>query len=168
MERRLARNVIILLLLGLWMAFPALASPLGAPGEGQITSLIMAGAQNPGDPIEIDSTVEATTKCQKTNLYYEVYSPTMVLVDTRQVDPPKLDPGDTFDDSWSTYNTPETGDYTVTLCWSTGQSPNCNIDYAETTAWSVPTLGAGLSLLGLGLLAGWLWKRRSDFSEAAL
>lgn len=152
------------MILSMWPGLPGLASPPSAPGEGQITSLTVVGAQNPGDPIDIDSSVLATTKCQNTNLYYEVYSPTMVLVDTREVDPPKLDPGETYDDSWSTYNTSETGDYTVTLCWSTGGSKNCNIDYAETTVWSVPTLGAALSMLSLGLLAVWLYRRRADFS----
>jgi hypothetical protein len=166
MERRLARSALILVLLGVCTVIPVSASPLSAPGEGQITSLVMVGAENPGDPIEIDSSVLATTKCQNTNLYYEVYSPSMVLVDTRLVDPPTLDPGETFSDSWSTYNTPETGDYTVTLCWSTGYSPNCNIDYAETTAWSVPTLGLGLSLAALVLLIAWLWQRRGDFRGA--
>jgi hypothetical protein len=85
--------------LSFWSARPSLASPRRALGEGQITSLVMVGAQNPGDPIDIDSSILATTKCQNTNLYYEVYSPTMVLVGTRQVDPPTLNPGDTFDDS---------------------------------------------------------------------
>ena len=166
MDGRFLRSVLILILISLCTVIPASARPIGAPGEGEITSLVVVGAQNPGDPIEIDSSVLAITKCQQTNLYYEVYSPTMVLVDTRQLEPPALDPGESFDDSWSTYNTPETGDYTVSLCWSTGQSQMCNIDYAETTAWSVPTLGAGLSLVALGLFALWLWKRRADFREA--
>lgn len=167
MKGRAAFAVLMVLTLSFWVGRPSAAAPLRTPGEGQITSLVMVGAQNPGDPIDIDSSVLATTKCQNTNLYYEVYSPTMVLVDTRWADPPKLNPGDTFDDSWSTSNTPEPGDYTVTLCWSTGASSNCNIDYAETTAWSVPTLGAALSILGLGFVAAWLYRRRADFAEAA-
>jgi hypothetical protein len=167
MRTRMLPVLLLIMALSFWIGRPVAAAPLRAPGEGQITSLIMAGAQNPGDPIDIDSSVLATTKCQNTNLYYEVYSPTMVLVDTRQVGPPKLDPGESYDDSWSTYNTPETGDYTVTLCWSTGASPNCNIDYAETTAWSVPTLGAGLSILALCLTGLWLYLHRADFAGAA-
>jgi hypothetical protein len=55
----------------------------------------------------------------------------------------------------------------LTLCWSAGGSSNCNIDYAQTTAWSVPTLGAALSILGMGLMGIWLYRRKADFARVA-
>lgn len=162
----LSRKVIILLLtiiLSAILVQPTLAGPLGAPNKGEILQLLVQGAENPGDPIVIDSLSVANEKVPNSNFYYEVYSPSMVLLDTHEVKPGWMDPGDTFPDNWQSYNTPDTGNYTVTLCWSTGQAHNCDIDYVETIEYSVPTMGVGLSLLAASFLGVLLWRNRDHF-----
>jgi hypothetical protein len=159
-------GIAILLLVG--MVGPAFAGPLGQAIKGDIHSFTAIGATNPGDPINISSLVHAHQKIQNSNLYYEVYSPSMTLVDTREIDPGNMAIDDTFSDSWSTYNTPEIGNYTITLCWSTGGSHNCDIDYAEIIIFSVPTIGFGLTIVALGLLGLFLWQNRRQFSEVRI
>jgi hypothetical protein len=74
--------------------------------------------------------------------------------------------GQIVNDAWSTSNTPETGTYTVTLCWSTGASTNCNIASASTSFYSVPTLGRVLGLTGGALIAIWIWGNRRALALA--
>ncbi len=123
----MSRRFIILLVTLIFCAISVqstLAGPLGAPNKGEILELLVQGAENPGEPLVIDSHSEAYEKIPNSNFYYEVYSPSMVLLDTRQVNPGRMAIGDTLDDHWQSYNTPDTGNYTVTLCWSTGQAQN--------------------------------------------
>lgn len=148
------------------VALPAAAAPTRA-NTGTVTSLIGSGAENPGDPISISSQVRADSRVTNSNLYYEVYAPGGALVDTHQTNPPSFQAGDTFFDSWSTSNTPASGTYTVTLCWSTGNAKNCDITSATTSFYSVPTLGTALTGLGGLLLAGFLWRNRRLFEQGA-
>jgi hypothetical protein len=160
--------VIIGILAVILFAVPTYAKPSGAPGEGIIESLTAQGASDPGNPIHIESTVRAIKKVQSSNLYYEVYccSPDyLTLTDSRMTTPPSLQADETYDDSWDA-NSPETGTYKVTLCWSTGSSQNCNIDYVDTTIWSVPTIGTGLSLFGVLLISYWIWQKFREFQES--
>lgn len=150
----------------LTVVFPAGAAPTRA-NTGTITSLIGSGAENPGDPILISSQVRADSRVTNSNLYYEVFAPGGVLVDSHQTNPPSFEPGDTFSDSWSTSNTPSSGTYSVTLCWSTGNAKNCDISSATTSFYSVPTLGTALTGLGALLLAGYLWHNRRLFYQEA-
>jgi hypothetical protein len=142
--------------------------PAVAAGEGVILSLAGIGASQPGDPINISSSVQALSDIQNSNLYYTVTAPSGALVAQRTFDPGRLSAGQIVNDAWSTSNTPETGTYTVTLCWSTGGSQNCNIASASTTFYSVPTLGWGLRVAGSGLIAIWIWRNRRSlaFAEA--
>ena len=152
--------------------FLAISTPLSAEAvparsvTGEITSLTATGASDPGDPIQISSSSEAKSSLEKTNLYYEVFDEAGTLVATRQYNADRLEAGDVVNDNWSTTNTPTTGTYTVTLCWSTGQAHNCDIDYVETSFYSVPSLGWPLTVVAVGLLSLFILRRKSDFSEA--
>lgn len=147
-----------------------LAAPLGvawAQGNvGTIVSLVGTGAGTPGNPIQISSTVRADSTIQNSNLLYKLYSPGGALLLSRKISAPNnMDPGETFDDAWSYSNPPTTGDYTVTLCWSTGNAENCDIASSSTGFYSVPTLGWTLSVISLALLAVFLHRRRREFAR---
>ncbi len=76
---------------------------------------------------------------------------------------------ETRNDTWETVNSgwPE-GDYTISICWSTGNSQKCDIDGPLTTSVHfVPTLGWGLSLVGLAFLIFIVWRRRGEFEPTA-
>jgi hypothetical protein len=72
---------------------------------------------------------------------------------------------ETRNDQWETVNTdwPE-GDYTISICWSTGNAQNCNIAGPRTTTVHfVPTLGWGLTVVMVGVLLFGFWRRRKAF-----
>jgi len=162
--RRSWANGVALGMMALAMAF----SPALAADEGEILSLSAIGASNPGDPIVINSSVRAIDRINNSNLFYALSAPSGAVVAQRTVNLGRLVPGQVVNDSWSTSNTPETGTYTVTLCWSQGNSTNCGIASASTQFFSVPTLGAPLAALGLGLIGLWVWSNRKvlDLAEA--
>jgi len=142
-------------------------SPVLAAG-GSITQLNATGGSVPNDTIGISSAGAATSKISTSNLYYTITSPSNTVVATHSTSLSSMDNGDTFTDSWTTNNAGwPMGTYTVTLCWSTGGSNNCNIDSASTTFYSVPTLGWELNLAGLGFLLYVLWRRRKEFEPVA-
>lgn len=146
------------------LAAPGSAAPVLA-NTGTITALNGSGAQNPGDPISISSSGRADSQIQVSNLYYEVFAAGGARVASHQTNLSPFDPGDTFSDSFSTSNTPTTGTYTVTICWSTGNAHNCDIASASTEFHSVPTLGTALTGLAALLLGGFLWRNRRLFDE---
>lgn len=162
MRRRLVlAYAIVLLLLGT-AAVPA--SPAFQPGpRGVILSLAGIGAARPGDPIVVNARVQALRRINSSNLYYVVSAPSGAMVAQHTTSLGLLRRNDIRSDNWSTANTPETGTYTVTLCWSTGTSHNCNIASASSSFYSVPTLGWALSAAALVLLGFFLWCRRGDF-----
>ena len=145
----------------LLMAAVALAGP-----NGTITALSATDAPNPGQTITISASFLASFKINNSNVYYEIIAPDGVtVVATHSTSAPSLQAGDAFNDSWTTTNTsfPSAGTYTLTACWSDGNSTNCQIDSKMTGFYSVPTLGGWLTLLGLVLLSVFLWRRRADF-----
>jgi len=148
-----------------------LGAPFGAAwaaASGTILSLVGTGAATPGDPIQISSTVRADSSIQSSNLLYRLYSPSGALLDTRKISLPSMAPGQTFDYAWSYSNPPATGNYTVTLCWGTGNAETCDADHiaaASTGFYSVPTLGWTLSVISLALLAVFLHRRRREFAR---
>jgi hypothetical protein len=142
----------------------ASASPLNA-NTGSIQSLTAVGAAQPGDPIDVTSTIAATDRINNSNLYYELTDPSGAIVDTRQTDPPHLAAGETFSDSWAHTNPALTGIYTVSLCWSTGNSHNCDIDFKTSQFSSVPTLGWPLTIVAGGLIALWIWRRKEAWAR---
>lgn len=144
-------------------AMSAAAAPRYA-NTGDILSLTAIGASQPGESIQINSRIQATDSINNSNLYYELIDPSGAVVDTYTISPPKMKSGETYDDAWSSSQTPSTGSYSVTLCWSTGNSQNCDIASSSTQFSSVPTLGVPLWLLSLGLLGVWLWRERRAFA----
>jgi|LGVF01.2.fsa_nt_gb hypothetical protein len=161
---RVAFRGILAAILLIFYATPALARPHLAGGN--ILSLSATDAPGYGDTVHITSLVQATSKIQKSNLYYTITIGS-TLVATHTTIPPKFAIGDTFSDSWNISNSsfPSVGTYSVTLCWSTGNSHNCDIDSATTTFYSVPTLGWGYVTLGGAIFAYWLWIRKADFQR---
>jgi hypothetical protein len=139
--------------------------PAVAAGEGEILSLSAIGASRPGDPISISSSVHAIERIQNSNIGYLILAPSGAPVAVHRTNPGRMEAGDVFNDSWSTTNTPETGTYTVILCWSSGNSTNCQIDIAITRFYSVPTLGWAFSGLGLALIGLFLWRNRKQFAR---
>ncbi len=115
------------------------AAPLGV-NSGTIERLTASGAVEPGDPIHIEAVVRADSDIQRSNLYYQLVSPSGAVLTVRKIDANKLTNGELVPDEWDYLNPPETGEYLVTLCWSTGSAQNCDIDYAETLFESVPSL----------------------------
>lgn len=162
-----AFQICVLLTALLWaVAWPTAAAPTRA-NTGTVTSLLGSGAENPGDAISISSQVRADSRITKSNLYYEIYAPGGALVDSHQTDLGLMLAGDTFSDGWSSSNTPTSGTYTVTLCWSTGNAHNCDITSASTSFYSVPTLGTALTGLAALMLAVFLWRHRRAFAVEA-
>jgi len=145
------------------LAVPAFAQT----SKGTITSLTASDAPNQGDSVRVRSGERADVKISNSNLWYQIFAPDGVtVVATHTTNMPKMKAGDTYSDSWSTSNSsfPSIGTYTVRLCWSTGNSHNCDIDSASTTFYSVPSLGPFFSLIALALVAFWIWRRRRDFA----
>jgi hypothetical protein len=161
----MARSLGAGLSLGL-VALAVAAGPALAANNGEILSLSAIGASRPGDPIVVNSSVQAIDDINQSNLSYAIFSPRGALVAVHRTDPRRMGPGDVFNDTWSTSNTPETGTYTVVLCWSVGSSTNCRIDLAYAQFYSVPTLGWPLTALGAGLIGFWIWRNRRAFSQA--
>jgi hypothetical protein len=147
-------------LLAILIASLALAN-VGA-GSGSVLALSASGGGGYGDTISISATVRADGKINNSNLYYEVRAPNGTVVATSSAGVPKLEDGETFSHGWATNNGgfPETGTYTVSLCWSPGNSHNCGIASSSTSFYSVPTFGTVLGIAALALLAIWLWSAR--------
>lgn len=169
MGKRLASAGVLALFLALLFVVNVRAEPYRA-STGTITRLVAKDAPDQGDKVVVYSTVRADDRINNSNLYYEIVAPDgFTIVATHTTLMPRMNRGDTFDDSWSTSNRsfPSIGTYTVTLCWSTGKAQNCDIARARTTFYSVPSLGWGLSMVGILLLAVFLWSRRADFNGVA-
>jgi hypothetical protein len=139
--------------------------------SGTIISLGVSGGSQHGDTITISSQVMANSAIQRSNLSYQILAPDGVtLVASHSTSAPNsMSAGDTFNHNWSTNNSgfPVQGTYSVTICWSTGNSTNCDIASATTTFYSVPTLGWTLSLAFVALVAYWIYARRLEFVKAA-
>lgn len=163
-RNRLLASGVWVLAVSLMATAGAYASPLKA-NVGSIQSLTAVGAAQPGDPIEVASTVVAEDRINNSNLYYELIDPSGAVIFTNQVNPPHLSTGETFSDAWQYSNPPSTGTYTVSLCWSTGNSHNCDIDMKTTQFSSVPTLGWPLTIVAGGLIAVWLWRRKEVWAR---
>lgn len=167
--KRYAAAGILLLIITLTLQAPAFASPHQA-NSGVVLRLTATDAFDPGDIVTVSSRVRADSRVNNSSLYYEIIAPDeTTVVETHTTSMPRMHAGDVHDDMWSTSNEsfPEVGTYTVTLCWSPGGSHNCTIASAETTFYSVPTLGWSMTMFGVILLAVFLWSRRDQFDRAA-
>jgi hypothetical protein len=153
-----------LLLSVLFSAFPGRVLAAG----GSILYLIAWGGYAPDTAVYVQSTVQATQKISKTNLYYTVSLGGTVYA-THTTTLAKMDAWQTVTDEWSTMNSGwPAGNFTITVCWSTGNAQNCDIaGPVTTTYYIVPTLGWGLSLVGLAFLVYIVWRRRGEFEPAA-
>jgi hypothetical protein len=145
-------------------AFPGRVLAAG----GRIITLNAWGGWASGTPVNVQSTITADSKIANSNLYYTI-SLGGTIYDSHTTPLTAMAKNETRNDAWETVNSgwPE-GDYTITVCWSTGNSQKCDIDGPRTTTVHfVPTLGWGLSLAGLAFLFYFLWRHRKEFEPAA-
>jgi hypothetical protein len=167
--KRYAAAGILLLMITLAPDVPAFAVGRMA-NSGTVLRLAATDAPEHGDFVTVSSRVRADSRVNNSNLYYEIVAPDgSTVVATHSTSMPRMRAGDTYDDVWSTSNDtfPDIGTYSVTLCWSPGNSHNCTIAGARTTFYSVPALGWGLTMVGVILLVAFLWGRRDQFDRAA-
>ncbi len=135
---------------------------------GRIITLNAWGGWAADTPVNIQSTITADSKISNSNLYY-TFSLGSTIYASHTTPVTAMAKNETRNDAWETVNSgwPE-GDYTITVCWSTGNSQKCDIDGPRTTTVHfVPTLGWGLSLVGLAFLVYIVWRRRGEFEPAA-
>jgi hypothetical protein len=146
-----------------------------AAGEGWILNVIGTGGQHTGEPVNISSEIMASQKIPSSNLYYQIFAQSNnQLVASHSTNVPSLNATQHFTDAWSTSTAgwPAPGMYTINLYWNKGGSQNTNcakepIIHCQTTQiWAVPTLGWFLSVIGVGLILLWAWRRRSVFNIA--
>jgi uncharacterized protein (TIGR03382 family) len=164
MKRRAVPIVVSVLIIAALTAVKVLAF------GGTILSLIASGGGTPNSTITVQSSVRATMRITSSNLYYTITGPgsDTTIRTTHRTTIGRLNNNQTFSDSWTTNNAGwPTGNYTLRLCWSRGNTSSlCDIASATTTFNSVPTLGWPLTLAALALLLGWLWRRRREFEPA--
>jgi hypothetical protein len=160
------RKIISLALL-LSLGVMLIPSRVHAAG-GRILTLNAWGGWAPDTPVTVQATISADSKISNSNLYYTI-SLGGTIYATHTTNESSMAMYETRNDQWETTNTgwPE-GDYTVTICWSTGNSQNCNIDGPKSVVTHfVPTLGWELTLAAAAVLVFGLWRRRKEFDPAA-
>jgi hypothetical protein len=148
--------------------FGALALFLIAANSGNILSLSASGGANPGEDITISSTVQATSGINNSNLLYTLRASDGTVVASHKFGGvPNMNNGDTFSYSWVVNNGsfPAIGNYSLTLCWSTGNAENCDITSATTTFYAANSLGVMLAV-GVAMFLGLVWWKRNDLFEA--
>jgi hypothetical protein len=131
---------------------------------GSIFTLNAWGGWAPNTPVTIQSTIYTDSKIGPSNLYYTIALGSTVYA-THTTSESAMNANETRNDTWSTVNSgwPE-GDYTIRICWSTGNSQNCNIAGPRTTTVHfVPSLGWPLTVAAVAILLYGLWRRRKDF-----
>ncbi len=150
----------------LYLLLISLLALLTIAASGTVVSLTVSGGGNYSETITINATVQAQGKINNSNIYFEIRDPNGTVVATNSASPPAMNDGDTFSYSWNSNNGgyPSMGDYTVSLCWSTGNSHNCNISSATTGFYSVPTLGTPLTVVAVLLVGGWFWHVRGKLA----
>jgi hypothetical protein len=157
MRRFVSTGLILSLLL-------ALAPRTVLAAGGRILTLNAWGGWASGTPVDVQATIFADSKINNSNLYYTIsLAGTIYATHTTPMTP--MNQYETRNDQWETTNTgwPE-GEYTISICWSTGNSTNCNIDGPKTVVTHfVPTLGWGLTIVTVGILAYGLYRRREQF-----
>jgi|WetSurMetagenome_2_1015567.scaffolds.fasta_scaffold87869_2 hypothetical protein len=149
------------------LSFVITLLPQTALAAGSIFTLNAWGGWAPNTTVTVQSTIYTDSKIGPSNLYYTIALGSTVYA-THTTSQSGMNAYETRNDQWDTLNTgwPE-GDYTISICWSTGNSQNCNIAGPRTTTVHfVPTLGWGLTVAALGLLLLVLWKRRREFEPA--
>ena len=135
---------------------------------GRILTLNAWGGWASGTPVNVQSTIFADKKIANSNLYYTISLAGTVYA-THTTNQTAMAQNETRNDTWATVNTnwPE-GDYTISICWSTGNSQKCDIDGPKTTTVHfVPTLGWELTVAAVAILLYGLWRRRKEFEPAA-
>ena len=141
-----------------------------AANSGSIVSLSASGGGNFNETITINATVRADDKVNNSNFYFEIRAADGSVVATNNFgDVPSMESGNTFSYSWQSNNGsyPLQGDYSVSICWSPGNSNNCNIASATTSFYSANTLGPLLTVILVALVGRWLFKRRDTLFGSA-
>jgi hypothetical protein len=138
--------------------------------SGTVLSLSLSGGSNHNETITISTAVQAISRINNSNFHFEIRTSEGMVVATHNYgDVPRMNAAESFSYSWSSNNSsyPLMGDYSVTLCWSTGGSQNCNIASATTTFYAANSLGAVLTFSLVALVARWLWSKRKMLFGAA-
>lgn len=139
-----------------------------AAQAGTITFLSASGGGNFNETITISTTVRADDKVNNSNFYFEIRADNGTVAATHTFGGvPSLEAGATFSYSWTSNNAsyPIQGNYTLSLCWSTGNSQNCDIASASTSFYAASSLGWFLTLVLIGLAGRWLWVRQSQLER---
>ncbi len=160
--RRFWRCLTLILVMVYIVVFPSDVS--GQGNQGQITNLTVNDAPGQGITITINTTLFATTNIVKSNLTFVLVAPDGSTVQVSQISVPRnTGPNESWSHSWSISNStfPSAGTYTVEACWSTGKARNCDIDFAISSFFSVPTLG-WISLPLFGMAIYFLWKHNAE------
>jgi hypothetical protein len=159
------RKVLAMALGAVFLAAVSVRPSLAA--GGRIITLNAWGGWAPNTPVDVQATVMADTKISNSNLYYTISLGSTIYA-THTTNLSSMSMYETRNDQWETVNSgwPE-GDYTITICWSTGNSQNCNIDGPKSVVTHfVPTLGWALTLALVGFLLWIVLSRRRDFAPA--
>jgi hypothetical protein len=153
---------------GILLLLCLLALTLVAANDGTIQSLSASGGGNFNETITISTTVRSDSGVNNTNFYFEIRASDGTVVATHNFgDVPSMSGGETFSYSWTTNNSsyPIQGDYSLSLCWSTGNSRNCNIASATSGFYAANTLGPVLIFALVALITARLWKQRHSLFE---
>ncbi len=123
-----------------------------------ITSInVSGGGQN--STVSISVSVLATEKVNNSNIRIQIIAPNGNVMASTQLDTPSLNDGDTWQGQWTANNNPPViGDYTVSVCWSPGNSGNCNFASSSTTYYSADTLEILLPVLIVFLISLFLYQ----------
>jgi hypothetical protein len=148
----------------LLLSILAAALPGRVLATGNIWTLNAWGGWPPEKLVTVQSTIYTDSKIGPSNLYYTIALGGTVYA-THTTSQSAMSAYESRNDQWETGNTdwPE-GDYTISICWSTGNAQNCNIAGPRTTTVHfVPTLGWGLTVAMVGVLLFGFWHRRKTF-----
>jgi hypothetical protein len=148
----------------LWLVFFSLLALLTvAANVGHVTMLSASGGANLNETITINATVVSDDGVTNSNFYFEIRAADGTVVATNTFEGvPQMEGGQSYSYSWQSNNSSYSvqGDYSVSLCWSTGNARNCNVASATTTFYAANTLDPLLYALLVGLAMWWVLKRR--------
>jgi hypothetical protein len=140
-----------------------LALCLIAANTGTVLALSASGGGNFNETITINTTIQSIDQVNNSNLYFEIRASDGTVVGTHSFEGvPSMNAGDTFSYTWTSHNGsyPLQGDYSLTLCWSPGNSRNCTIASATSSFYAANTLGPFLIFTLIAFIVWRMWKQQ--------